>query len=218
MYRRIIAVGDIHGMYDRFQSVYHKMDYEPERDFLIFLGDYIDRGPDSVRVLDWMLEHAGQKNVVMLRGNHEQMLLDYADSGESGWGWLLNSGLSTLQAMKKSLFGWQKYPDFVRKLPCHYEIEQGGQRYFFAHAGVNPAKPLEQQTEDDLLWVREEYYNHYTGEAIIVGGHTPVQAVAEGQTTPILKKNLIMLDTGSFLRDGHISAIDVLTREFWQSD
>ena len=217
-YRRIIAVGDIHGMGDRFDSLYRKMDYRPEEDFLIFLGDYIDRGPDSVRMLDWMMEHTRSDDVVALRGNHEQMMIDFMDEGGSQYAWLLNSGLSTLQALRKS-FRWHKYIDFVRSLPCSYQLEAGGKTYFFAHAGVNPQKPLSEQSDDDLLWVREEYYKHYQGEAVVVSGHTPVQLITEGETVPISKENMIMLDTGSFIRDGgHISAIDVQTREFWQSD
>jgi len=219
MYRRIIAVGDIHGMWDRFASLLSQMDYRPAEDFLIFLGDYIDRGPEPVRVLDWMMEHVEEGRLVALRGNHEQMLLDYGSSGGSEFSWLLNSGISPWQAVKKSFIpGWHRYLEFVRSLPCCYRLEANGKNYFFAHAGINPAKALDEQSEEDLLWIRSEYYEQYQGKTVVVSGHTPVQFVGEGQSVPISKPHMIMLDTGSFMPEGHISAMDVETREFWQSN
>ena len=77
MYKRILAVGDIHGEWKKFLSLYRQVQFDPQQDLLIFLGDYIDRGLRSMEALDWMYTHHEEKNIIMLRGNHEQMMLDY---------------------------------------------------------------------------------------------------------------------------------------------
>ncbi len=80
MYKRILVIGDIHGEWDKFQSLYEKIGFTPPDDLLIFLGDYIDRGPKPLQVLDWMMAHEEEANIIMLRGNHEQMMLDPTQS------------------------------------------------------------------------------------------------------------------------------------------
>ena len=100
MKKRILVIGDIHGMWDRFMSLYGQIEYNPEEDMLIFLGDYIDRGDKPLHVLDWMYEHREDPNIIMLRGNHEQMLLDFYASGESGELWLWNGGDKTRRGLK----------------------------------------------------------------------------------------------------------------------
>ena len=110
MYRRIIAVGDIHGNFTRFRSLWDVLDYEPERDLLIFLGDYIDRGSKSLQMLDWMMAHRSER-VIVLRGNHEQMLLDVMnlDGGMQDWLDPCNGGDSTLDSLADDRKKWNKY-------------------------------------------------------------------------------------------------------------
>lgn len=220
MYRRIIAVGDIHGNFTRFQSLWECLDYEPENDLLIFLGDYIDRGSKSLQVLDWLMEHRSER-VIVLRGNHEQMMLDLLDSGGRLQDWLLpDDGSGSISAGLGNDEGeYSKYADFMRSLPCSYSLTAKGKTWFFCHAGIQPNVPLQQQREEALLWIREDYYEKYDGEAVIVSGHTPVQYIQYGRTEPIIKHNMIQLDTGSYLERGvgFISAVDVLTGEYWQS-
>ena len=73
---RLLVIGDIHGKWERFRSVYDKVSFNAEKDLLVFLGDYLDRGEEPVPVMEWVMEHYGQKNMIFLRGNHEQMFYD----------------------------------------------------------------------------------------------------------------------------------------------
>ena len=95
---------------------------------------------------------------------------------------------------------------------------------FFCHGGVDSRKPLEEQSENFLLWAREEFFDTYDGDAVIISGHSPVQAfekfgVADNpRPVKLPDKNIVLVDTGSFVRSGKISAVDILTGEYWQSD
>ncbi|WP_314621140.1 metallophosphoesterase family protein [uncultured Selenomonas sp.] len=220
-YRRILAIGDIHGHFEKFHSAYAKMHFEPADDLLVFLGDYIDRGPSVRRTLEFVMKLAVEKTVVLLRGNHEQMMLDYFFGGATGESWLMNGGKETMA----ELLAWEKESPgavarvlaFLRGLPLSHSIEQDGQRYFFAHAGVRPGIALEKQRAEDLLWIREEFYRHYAGDAIVVAGHTPTLFLDAKAKPLFINKHIILVDTGSYFPDGHISIVDVLSRRFWQN-
>ncbi len=224
-YKRILAIGDIHGQFKKLSSVFNKINFCDD-DFLILLGDYVDRGDENVHCLQWALE-----NVVALRGNHEQMMLYYYLLGnfESAI-WLPNGGNKT----KAEIDDWSKNnPDFLKNilkfvynLPFYHKMSFGGQDFIFCHAGLNPDKIFEDQSEEDLLWIREKFYNNYRGNSKIIVGHTPTPYLGEipgfenrDPYKPIkLPNNIIMLDTGSFLPRGRITCMDILSGNFWQSD
>lgn len=216
MFRRILTIGDIHGKLDKFLSLYEQLDFDSEQDLLIFLGDYIDRGEKSFETLAWMYGHRHEKNIIMLRGNHEQMMLDFYDSDGHDYVWLPNGGditAASLMVLDDELR--EKYIAFVRSLPLQFRISADGKDFFFCHAGVNPLQPLDEQSPDDLLWIREKFFDHYQGKTIVVVGHTPV--LYFGQTRPLIEDNMIMVDTGSYIPGGRISCVDVLSGKVWQS-
>ena len=104
-YRRILAIGDMHGKFTRLLSLFHKIDFDEQKDFLILLGDYIDRGDENMRCLRWAMEMSEKPNVIALRGNHEQMMLYYyALGGTEGYIWLPNGGNKT----KDEFDEWRK--------------------------------------------------------------------------------------------------------------
>ena len=220
-YRRILAVGDIHGHFEKFRSAYEKAKVDAADDLLVFLGDYIDRGPSVRRTLEFVMKLAEEKNVVLLRGNHEQMMLDYFFGGATGESWLMNGGRETMA----ELLAWEKEAPgtiarvlaFLRELPLSHTVEQEGERYFFAHAGVRPGVAFEEHRSNDLLWIREEFYEHYAGDDIVVAGHTPTLFL-DGRGKPLfLNPRIILADTGSYFPEGHVSIVDVLSRRFWQN-
>ncbi|MBQ3451283.1 MAG: metallophosphoesterase, partial [Selenomonadaceae bacterium] len=95
-YRRILVIGDMHGKFSRLLSLFHKIDFDERKDFLILLGDYIDRGEENMRCFRWAMEMSEKPNVIALRGNHEQMMLYYyALGGTEGYIWLPNGGNKT---------------------------------------------------------------------------------------------------------------------------
>lgn len=230
-YERFLVIGDIHGRFDRLSSVINKVKYSPEKDFLILLGDYTDRGTENLHCLQWAMRVSELPNTVALRGNHEQMMLIYylLKTYESTI-WLPNGGNKTKAEMDK----WcESDPDFLMKVlyfidarPLACRAYVNGAEYIFCHAGLKPGYPLELQEEDSLLWIREIFYNGYAGNAQVVVGHTPTPYVGEipGMENrdpyyPVkLPNKILMMDTGSFLPKGRISCTDIFTGKIWQSD
>ncbi|MBQ9698801.1 MAG: serine/threonine protein phosphatase [Acidaminococcaceae bacterium] len=228
-YKRILAVGDIHGMYKMLTSLMEQVQFNPEEDLLVFLGDYIDRGLQSLECLDYVmgLNIKYPERVVALKGNHEAMCINYyhyegksfgfmqeGDDMQSILVWLDNGGYETykqFKTLKRAAF--QKRLRWMQKLPACFRMDE----YYFCHAGIQPYIPLEKQREKDLLWIRKWFYTMYSGKETIVVGHTPVQNFCDGQTTPqFMENNIIACDTGSFMDDGKLSCVDVLNRNFWQ--
>ena len=245
MYKRILAIGDIHGEYDKLLSLYRKIDFSPPDDLLVFLGDYVDRGPQPLKVLDWLMERAKDPHIVMLRGNHEQMMLDHEVSKASqralGWRvpaedsgdeWLDNGGWMTILRLQElrsastprdfAAYRDRLFP-FLAELPLSFRIEAGGRDFFFCHAGVRPGVPLEDQDAEDLLWIRAGFHLGYAGEAVIVAGHTPARNIPRrsvassdrDEDVPIMEDNMILVDTGA-CRGGRLSCVDVLSGRVWQ--
>ncbi|MBR6712969.1 MAG: metallophosphoesterase [Selenomonadaceae bacterium] len=220
-YRRILAIGDIHGRFDRLSSVFNKINFS-SKDFLILLGDYVDRGNENLHCLQWAMRISKLPNVVALRGNHEQMMLYYyLLGGTQAAIWLPNGGDRTKAEIDK----WCNEEElnralrFINDRPLYHKMTVGDEDYIFVHAGLKPNKPLEEQDEESLLWIREEFYNGYRGSANIICGHTPTPFIERNRYYPIrLWNKITLLDTGSFMRDGKISCMDILSGTIWQSD
>ena len=219
---RVLAVGDIHGYYDKLVSLMRKVRFVPNKDLLVFLGDYIDRGPDSVKCLDYVmrLQQRFSDCVIALKGNHEALAIDSLLNGIYGYTWIRNGGFNTSKRfMAMSDRELKTRLDWMRKLPACYRYGD----FFFCHAGIQPYIPLGKQREKDLLWIRHSFFELYDGGmGTIVVGHTPVQKLfceyGEEVVEPqFLENNIIMCDTGSFLDNGKISCVDVLSRKFWQA-
>ena len=236
-YKRILAMGDIHGMYEKLVSLMELMQFDPDDDLLIFLGDYIDRGPQSLECLDYVMDLYKQypERVIPLLGNHEAMCLNYYRyegqrrsymmddlDKQMVMVWLDNGGTDTQKQFKKlKRPELQKRLRWMRMLSNHYQTGD----YYFCHAGIQPFIPLDKQKEGDLLWMREGFFDLYDGRyGTVVVGHTPVQELPHkywknGQppTTPqFLENKIILCDTGSFLEGGKLNCVDVLTGEYWQ--
>jgi len=206
--RRILAIGDIHGCRGHLQGLLDQV-APTANDRLVFLGDYIDRGEDSPGVLDDLLELQRQHpKTVFLKGNHEQMLLEYL-AGDLDLGYLLNGGSATLQQYEQR--GTQLLPpahrDFIDKLQLSWQ--QDG--WLFVHAGLKPGVAIADQSESDLLWIRQEYLSHpdpCEWGVVVVHGHTPQQEVSQEPCR-------IGLDTGA-VYGRRLSCCDVLSRQIWQ--
>lgn len=182
---RMLVVGDIHGCRPELDVLLAGL--APRAgDVVIFLGDYVDRGPDVRGVLDRLLALAEDRTVrsIFLRGNHEDMLLAYLGrAGQYGEAFLANGGDVTLRS-----YGIAERPTparFEAALPSRHldfilattllHAEEG---YVMAHAGVNPDRTLDRQVAHDLLWIRDEFIArpHGLGKTVIFG-HTPMGEV-----------------------------------------
>ena len=159
--KRLIAIGDIHGEIDRLNNLLKKLN-PTKQDRIVFLGDYIDRGKDSVAVIDRLLKLKEQTNCNFLEGNHEQLFLKALStlSEEDVANCMLNGGAKTLQdylLMKKDNFEKFKiHMKFFRSLEMIYIKDF----FVFVHAGINPFKTLTQQSNEDLIWIRDEFINN----------------------------------------------------------
>lgn len=231
-FKRILAVGDIHGMYIKLKMLMEQVCFNPKDDILIYVGDYIDRGLQSLACLDYVidLQQRYPERVICLKGNHEAMCLDYyaqegrsrgymSDSTDTIMIWLENGGYETYQQFRQlEKSELQERLRWMRALPNHYQIGN----YYFCHAGVEPHVPLKKQKEEDLLWIRKWFIKMYHGKETIIVGHTPVQIIfksLEHNPEPqFLNNNIILCDTGSgtFTYGGRLSCVDVLSRQFWQ--
>lgn len=242
-YKHIYVVGDIHGMYDKLLSVMSQFTVN-EDDLLVFLGDYIDRGPDAARCVDYVKNLCAAPNVVALLGNHEMMLLEAmgvygmalfeADFKKSGYDmWLDNGGMATLKSFRKyedmgfdrmSLIKWLVNRSYLLRLDDNM---------YFSHAGFNARKELKDSEMNDFLWMRGDFFDVYKGEDKWFVGHTPVQHLrlagydsgfdaysdnAEHEMqAPLLKGNIAFLDTGSFMGNGCITCMEIKSGEIFQS-
>jgi serine/threonine protein phosphatase 1 len=190
---RILAVGDIHGCLDKLVTLMETVDIDHDNDTLVFIGDYIDRGPQSKEVVDYLIELADQQSrVVFLKGNHEQMLQMYL-SGEDRLNFLANGGHATLDSYFKASRSAETGPipkthlDFFDNLRPYYETKD----YIFVHAGLKAKIPLGEQDEWDMFWIRDEFiYSDFDFGKRIIFGHTPFRE-------PLVFDNKIGIDTGA---------------------
>jgi serine/threonine protein phosphatase 1 len=230
---RVYAVGDIHGRLDLLDELLSLIAADnAERGEaetkLVFLGDYVDRGPNSKGVVSRLLGGFGPGiEPVFLKGNHEDLLLKFLDQPEAGLNWLYNGGDVSLfsygveaSVIHDAFFLGraglvEARADFRKLLPDDHQqfyrnlrlsFRAGG--YFFAHAGIRPGVALDQQAEADLMWIRDEFLRHLGGfEAAVVHGHTPTQ---EPEDLP----NRICIDTLAFA-SGRLTAVGLEGERRW---
>ena len=209
---RIYAIGDIHGCADRLDQLHALIDEDlesapPAAVHVIYLGDYINRGPDSKGVLDRLTQPAPEGIVrIFLRGNHEEMLLAFLDDPSRGETWCTCGGYETLMSYRidpravlaRGGFAALAEELVARLAPAHKGFLTGLQSsystgdYFFCHAGVRPGVPLDQQDPRDLLRIRHEFLESDVEHGkLIVHGHTPVDAAE-------IRDNRICIDTGAY--------------------
>ena len=210
---RLYAVGDIHGCVDLLRALsqlIHEDAYRRQapRNVIVYLGDFIDRGPDSRGVIETLLnEPLPGFESHHLRGNHEDIMLRFLSDTSVGSSWLNFGGRETLQSygveapapyapaaeMQRAQHELQlrlppAHLDFLRRL----DVSHGEGDYFFAHAGVRPGVPLDQQRDEDMLWIRDEFLRSDASFGrIVVHGHSITRE-------PDVRKNRIGIDTGAF--------------------
>ncbi len=210
------AVGDIHGRADLLTEMIALLEERAETEhrdggepIVVFLGDYVDRGPNSPAVIDLLLQgrpHGYRRHC--LKGNHEQSMLEFMDSPLENRAWVLQGGAETLVS-----YGVQPPPSVAaedddwlgvaaalkaRVPQAHLDFLNGLERYVaygdyaFVHAGVDAARTLEEQTDEDLYWIRDRFiaskrrFSHR-----VVHGHTPVDR-------PYIDQRRIAVDTGAY--------------------
>ena len=208
---RIYAISDIHGCADLLQQMFTVIDRDlarigPTRAIHVFLGDYIDRGPESSQTIDLLIDRGRRHESIFLKGNHEAFLFDVLKDPSQLQSWKQYGGLQTLTSygLRPSISpDAAEQAELIRQLaltiPLHQRRFFNSLRlrfvcgdFFFVHAGVKPGVPLAKQQEQDMLWIREEFLasNEHFGK-YIVHGHTPVRE-------PDIRPNRANIDTGAY--------------------
>lgn len=206
----LYAIGDIHGNYDSLVKLFLEItlkDFNYQKDKMIFLGDYIDRGEKSYEVISSLLylKERHPENFILLLGNHENMAIEsnYLEDNDM---WFYNGGLKTVNSYKKheNLEALKIHIKFFNTLSL-YHFEDG---YFFSHAGVNPYKIFAHHEKEDFIWQREcckenkmiTFDNFKIKPKYIIFGHTPLDQIYQ-------RENRICIDTGACFEGGKLSAI-----------
>jgi serine/threonine protein phosphatase 1 len=211
----IYAIGDVHGRADLLHALLRKIALDAARHEpnsmreLILLGDYVDRGSDSRGVLDLILSTMAERSfwtVTPLKGNHEEALLQFLRDPSNWPTWsefgaretLLSYGVAPPR-LASDPQGWEAARQALAEaIPAEHmalyetlDLCASRGDYFFVHAGVRPNVPLDRQSEQDMLWIRDEFLRHERPlEKVIVHGHTPGEAY--------VGRHRIGLDTGAY--------------------
>ncbi|MGI8482696.1 MAG: metallophosphoesterase family protein [Thermomicrobiales bacterium] len=222
---RLFAIGDIHGHHAELtalmKQLIEKVGLRPQRDTVVFLGDYVDGGPAVKQVLDTLIEwQAHYPHWQFLKGNHEDMMLDALVYNSARYGfyghWWGQGGKETANSylpqnasdyeraiMQPAEFILTSHLDWLNHLPLRYE--QDG--YVFVHAGFAPRISLDGQRERDMLWIRDAFINSdwdFDGQRVVFG-HTPFE-------TPLVMPNKIGIDT-MFHDAGSLTAVELNTED-----
>lgn len=213
----IYAIGDIHGRCDLLtalmQGIAQDCLHRPnQRTVVIYLGDYLSRGPDSravvEQVMSWRPATAGTVEIITLKGNHEELALRYLDGElEAGRQWFDHDGLDTLADYGVSAADAAARDDtsllalrdrFAQALPPEHlaflqslAVNHREQDYHFVHAGVRPSVALAQQNDHDQIWIRKRFLESELDHgAVVVHGHSI-------SAEPAVRDNRIGIDTGA---------------------
>lgn len=208
----IYAIGDVHGEIDLLEKLLKEIESDApsgEENTLVFIGDYVDRGPDSRGVIERLMRGISGFETICLKGNHEKIFVDFVtyphDRLASTWFRDMNGGRETVASycidaddVIDALEDPDRVDDLLGPIPTEHiawmdDLPVSYQRdgLFFVHAGVRPGVSLEYQSEDDMMWIRDRFLKSRKDHgALIIHGHTPKRSVE-------VKRNRINIDTGA---------------------
>lgn len=207
----LYAIGDIHGRSDCLRRAHDLIDRDVSRRVArsraleIYIGDYVDRGPDSKGVIDLLVARSLAASAVFLRGNHEVVMESFLRGQIAFEDWRRLGGLETILSYgvdARGLLekGGVRPRDFAEKVPASHlrfisslkSMHTAG-RYCFVHAGLRPGVAVERQSIEDLTWIRDDFLN-FAGKFgfIVIHGHTPLASVD-------FLRNRINIDTGAYM-------------------
>lgn len=174
MDKKIYVMADLHGHFKEFMKMLDKIEFKDD-DYLYILGDVIDRGKDSIKLLEYIIQ---QSNIELILGNHEELMVEAIKTNDMTL-WFRNGGKKSYQQFRRlTKIKQQQILDYLKSRPLYKVID----KYIMVHAGIKigyfPIDPINQfmqfQTKDDLLWSREDFYNNKSVEDYtVIFGHTP---------------------------------------------
>jgi serine/threonine protein phosphatase 1 len=212
---RHLAIGDIHGCFNALKSLVEFVSFRPG-DTIVTLGDYVDRGPDSRAVLDFLIEFRKTHNHVALRGNHEIMMLDSRENKSWFGPWMSYGGDATLRSYASTgndEGAFADVPDshfdfLENQLVSFHECSS----HFFVHAYADPRIALEDQSDASLYWRKYQDPERHCSDKIMVCGHT-----AQRSGLPLSNGHAVCIDTWAH-GGGWLSCFDVESGTIWQAN
>ncbi len=211
--------GDIHGCFERLYRLWNGLKERlTDEDQLLFLGDYIDRGPQSYEVLDFLIALSARHPSIFLRGNHEVMLQDYLNGRDSSGNFIVNGGEATIRSYIKHRKNFKlpyNHGVFLDNLRTYYETGD----FVAVHAGFRPSVAgFEEQYERDCFWIRDAFFrSERVWEKTVIFGHTPTHYL-HGKWGKVFiddRHRLIGIDTGA-VYGGKLTCLVWPTREILQ--
>lgn len=216
-----IAIGDIHGCLDPLKKLVEQL---PREDELVFLGDYVDRGPQSAQVIDYMIELTKIRACRFLMGNHEVLMVKAIQDDKAIPLWLYNGGDATLKSYGLSAGDWVDskdrsallpgFMDFFRTLSFYHEDDSA----IYVHAGIDISiEKLAEQDSEVLLWIRDKFFRNsakWRGKPVVFG-HTPTRTMGLDPGSIFKMGAFYGIDTGC-VYGGHLTALDTTTFDLYQ--
>jgi serine/threonine protein phosphatase 1 len=207
---RLLAIGDIHGCYQALDALAQKMAFTAG-DTVVTVGDYVDRGPQSRQVIDFLIGLARHSRLIPLRGNHEVMMLQARESLSGYKDWLTCGGMETLESyLAENLQGISpEHWNFIERTLPFYE----GEKDFFVHANAYANHALADQPEYMLYWEKFDFQPpHMSGKRMICG-HTP-----QRNGSPLDTGHAVCIDTWVYNTKGWLTCLDVRSGFYWQAN
>lgn len=212
---RTLAIGDIHGCWTALEALIQAVAPQPD-DTLITLGDYVDRGPDTAAVLDWLLHWGQHRRLIPLRGNHELMMLAARDNRDAEAAWLETGGRATLESYQSD----STRRPALRDVPtAHWRLLEEGllpfhetETHLFVHANVYPDLPLTEQPDYVLYWEGLDDPPRHASGKVMICGHS-----SQKSGLPYDNGNAVCIDTYAW-GGGWLSCLDVDSRRIWQAN
>ncbi|EJL26173.1 metallophosphoesterase family protein [Brevibacillus sp. BC25] len=231
--KRKLIIGDIHGYFHILKQLLEKINYKPIQDQVIFIGDYISRGPESLKVVSEIKRMVEEEDAIALMGNHEYSLIEFLDSRNPSFDLFflhkmggMNAIESFLQGVDDSVFNdielvkrtlkveRKEEIDFINHLPYYFEDEG----HIFVHAGVRP-RNWRETTPSDFVWIGEDFIESPTGiDKVVIFGHTPTSRIKSNpepnQIWYSTEGDKIGIDGGCGYSGGQLNALEINTEGY----
>ncbi|MBH0330300.1 MULTISPECIES: metallophosphoesterase family protein [Brevibacillus] len=222
--KRLLAISDIHGELEKLESLIEQVQYDPQNDQLILLGDYIDRGPESKGVVEKVKQlHA--EGAIVLMGNHDHMMVkSFEQDPVFIERWFRNGAQKTLASYGHTAADTEsgapetleitasvnEHLEFLAGLDSYYETDD----YIFVHGGVHPETPVAETDPYLLMWIRDEFHKGYQGEKTVIFGHTPTNYL-HGKHDVFYGENKIIGIDGGAVYGGRLHCLELPSRKVY---
>ncbi|TQR20627.1 metallophosphoesterase family protein [Psychrobacillus vulpis] len=227
---RTLLISDIHGELEKFEKLLEKVVYNKEKDQLILLGDYVDRGPNAKGVIEKVMK-LKENGARVLKGNHEDMMIRALTTDvEKSWNhWVKRCGgdktlfsygfsenditVSEENFQKPQLHSEEliKHLKFVQDLEMYIETDD----YIFVHAGVHPTTPITETDPHKLLWIRDEFHKEYNGNKTVIFGHTETNSLHQNpeNNNVFFGNNRIIGIDGGAVYGGQLNCLELPSKK-----